>query len=71
MFLDTLKSQTVGEIATCPSENLQEGGWRFMNVQSGRIMERRENDCVKLPMPEEVIERVHKLAADQDDGRKE
>ena len=39
-----------------------------MSLKTGKILNRRNSDCVTLPMPEEVMERVHQLAADQETG---
>jgi hypothetical protein len=57
---NSMSSQTTGAIALPPTGNVQ-GGCCFMSLNAGR----RLNRCAwtPLPMPGEVIDRVHALAA--------
>ena len=54
--------RTIGGIALRPTGNRQ-GSYDFFNLSSGRVVTR--NYATKLPMPEEVIKRVHTLAEAQ------
>ena len=56
-----MKPQTIGAIALGPSGNLQ-GGVRFFSLNTGKIINRHKNDYTLLPMPEEVIKRVNRMA---------
>jgi len=51
---------TIGAIALRPTGNVL-GGFYFYNLSTGDIISRRS--WTPLPMPKEVIDRVHKLAA--------
>jgi hypothetical protein len=57
---NSMASRTVGAIAMRPTGNAQ-GGYYFFSLNTGRILNR--NRWTELPMPTEVIERVHALAA--------
>jgi len=57
-----MASRTVGALALRPTGNKQ-GGFYFFSLTSGQVLNR--NYATKLPMPNEVIERVHLLARRQ------
>jgi hypothetical protein len=59
---NSMSSRTVGALAMRPTGNAQ-GNWYFMSLSTGRILNRTHG--TKLPMPDEVIERVHNLARRQ------
>jgi hypothetical protein len=59
---NSMTARTVGAIALRPTENTQ-GNWLFMSLLTGRVLNRTH--ATKLPMPAEVIERVHTLARRQ------
>jgi hypothetical protein len=59
---DINKERTLGAICLGPSDN-QTSGYRFMSLQTGRKVTRTA--WTELPMPNQVIERVHSLALDQ------
>ena len=52
-------TRTVGAIATRPTGNVQ-GGYYFISLSTGRCITCR--DFTKLPMPEEVVDQVHRHA---------
>jgi hypothetical protein len=54
--------RTSGALALRPTGNSQ-GNWLFMSLTTGRILNRTH--ATKLPMPNEVIDRVHQLARRQ------
>ena len=56
---NTNKSRTVGAIALHPSET-KAANWYFLSLLTGRKIYR--NNWVKLPMTEDVIQRVNELA---------
>jgi hypothetical protein len=56
---NTMKSRTTGAIALRPMGN-EQGGYYFMSLSSGRRLKRTH--WTPLPMPKEVIDRVHLLA---------
>jgi hypothetical protein len=56
---NTMSTRTTGAIALRPTGNIQ-GGYYFMSLSSGKRLNRYA--WTALPMPGEVIERVHKLA---------
>ena len=60
---NTNKSRTVGAIALYPSGNAQ-GGWVFMSLATGRELHCYQWDT--LPVGEDVINRVHTLAIEDD-----
>ena len=64
---NTLKERTIGAIATGPNQNLQ-GGMRFFNLNSGRVIDRSRNDFTLLPMPDEVIARVNQMGKNNPEG---
>ena len=59
---DINNERTLGAICLGPSDN-QNSGYRFMSLLTGRKVTR--TSWTELPMPRQVIERVHSLAADQ------
>jgi hypothetical protein len=56
---NTMKTRTTGAIATKPTGNAQGGHW-FYSLTTGRMLDRRQ--WTPLPMPADVIERIHVLA---------
>lgn len=61
-----MDSRTAGAIALRPTGNAQ-GGYYFMSLSTGRRLNR--NNWTILPMPNEVIDRVHNLARRQSANR--
>ena len=59
---NSMDSRTAGATALRPTGNAQ-GGYYFMSISTGRRLNR--NNWSILPMPNEVIERVHNLARRQ------
>ena len=55
-------ARTIGAITLGPTGNLQ-GGYKFLNLQTGKKITRR--NWTHLPMPIEVIERVNQLGKEQ------
>jgi hypothetical protein len=56
---NSMASRTTGAIALRPTGNAQ-GGYYFMSLTSGRRLSR--NHWTSLPVPQDVIDRVHALA---------
>jgi hypothetical protein len=56
---NSMTSRTTGAIALRPTGNTQ-GGYYFMSLTSGRRLSR--NHWTSLPIPQDVIDRVHVLA---------
>jgi hypothetical protein len=56
---NTMDTRAVGAIALRPTGNAQ-GGYLFFSLATGRRLNR--NSWTELPMPKDVINRVHKLA---------
>ena len=56
---NSMRTRTVGAIATRPTGNTQ-GGYYFIRLDTGRRINRR--DWTALPMPNIVIDQVHRLA---------
>ena len=56
---NTLKFRTVGAIALRPTGNAQ-GGYFYLSLKTGRRLNR--GFCTPLPMPAEVIDRIHAIA---------
>eukprot|EP00804_Cyclotella_cryptica_P027764 CCRYP_009202-RA/>CCRYP_009202-RA protein AED:0.72 eAED:0.12 QI:0/-1/0/1/-1/1/1/0/1137 len=56
---NSMGTRTVGAIATRPTGNTQ-GGYYFIRLDTGRRINRR--DWTTLPMPDIVIDQVHRLA---------
>ena len=57
---------TSGALAMRPTGNMQ-GGHYFFSLATGRVINRVR--ATKLPMPSEVIDRVHALARQQNANR--
>ena len=55
-------TRTIGAIALRPTGNVQ-GGFYFMSLSTGKIISRYR--WTVLPMPQEVIERLHQIALQQ------
>ena len=62
---NTGNERTVGAIALRPTGN-QQGGYRFFSLSSGRVI--RRNRWTELPMPKEVVDRMHKLSRRKQEG---
>jgi Reverse transcriptase (RNA-dependent DNA polymerase) len=62
---NSMHTRTTGAIALRPTGNTQ-GGYYFFSLSTGRILNR--NHWTPLPMPGEVIDRVHVLARRQARG---
>ena len=60
---NTMAPRTIGAIALRPTGNRQ-GSYYFLSLTSGRVITR--NHATALPMPAEVIQRVHQLAQSQE-----
>ena len=58
---NTMKEQTIGAIALGPAGNLQ-GGVQFFSLKTGRILNWSSKDFRLLPIPADVIIRVHVMA---------
>ena len=56
---NSMATQTIGAIALCPTGNTQ-GGYFFFSLTTGRVLNRGR--WTNLPMPNEVIDRVHRMA---------
>jgi hypothetical protein len=56
---NSMQTRTTGAISLRPTGN-EQGGHYFMSLTTGRRLNR--NHWTPLPMPEEVIDRVHTLA---------
>jgi hypothetical protein len=56
---NSMHARTTGTIALRPTGNLQ-GGYYFFSLTTGRRLNR--NNWTVIPMPNEVIDRVHTLA---------
>jgi hypothetical protein len=63
---NSMGSRTVGALALRPTGNAQ-GGYYFFSLSTGKVINR--NRATKLPMPAEVVERVHILARRQNASR--
>jgi hypothetical protein len=62
---NTMRTRTVGALAMRPTGN-EQGGYYFFSLSTSRRLNR--NRWTALPMPHEVIERVHFLACDNERG---
>lgn len=56
---NSISTRTIGAIALRPTGNAQ-GSHHFLSLQTGRLINR--NHWTELPMPVDIIERVHRLA---------
>ena len=54
-----MATRTIGAIALRPTENTQ-GGYFFFSLSTGRVLNRGR--WTSLPMPNEVIDRIHRMA---------
>ena len=54
-----MATRTIGAIALRPTGNTQ-GGYFFFSLSTGRVLNRGR--WTSLPMPNEVIDRVHRMA---------
>jgi len=59
---NTMTPRTIGALALRPTGNIQ-GNFYFLSLSTGRVLNRQS--ATPLPMPNEVIERVHLLARRQ------
>ena len=59
---NTMRARTVSAITLRPSGNVQ-GSFYYFSLQTGRRLHRRR--CTPLPLPDEVLERVHAMATKQ------
>jgi hypothetical protein len=57
-----MEPRTIGALATRPTGNAQ-GTWHFVSISSGRVIAR--NNATKVPMPDHVIQQVHRIARRQ------
>jgi hypothetical protein len=60
---NTVRARTTGAIALGPTGNAQ-GGFYFLSLVTGRKLSRQQWDA--LPMPDEVIAEVERMAEDED-----
>ena len=60
-FKNSMKQRTIGALAMYPSGNTQ-GTWYFWSLESGKTVHRKQWE--KLPITNEVIQRVNQLGAD-------
>ena len=56
---NSMAARTIGAIALCPTGNTQ-GGYFFFSLTTGRVLNR--GHWTSLPMPNEVIDQVHRMA---------
>jgi hypothetical protein len=63
---NSMGPQTIGALATRPTRNAQ-GNFYYFSLSTGRIINR--TNATALPMPDDVIEQVHKLARRQKANR--
>ena len=59
---NTMRERTVGAITLRPSGNVQ-GSYYYYSLTTGRRLHRRK--CTPIPMPQEVVDRVHSIAQRQ------
>ena len=59
---NSMAPRTIGALALRPTGNRQ-GSFYFLNLASGRVISR--NHATKLPIPQEAIDRINKLATAQ------
>ena len=59
---NSMSPRTVGALALCPTGNAQ-GSYYFMSLSTGRVLNRLRG--TPLPMPDDVIDRVHRMARQQ------
>ena len=63
---NSMATQTIGAIALRPTGNTQ-GGYFFFSLSTGRVLNRER--WTSLPMPNEVIDRVHRMARQEHGNR--
>jgi hypothetical protein len=63
---NSMEPRTIGAIALRPTGNIQ-GGHYFFNLLTGKVIKR--HNWTRMPMPSEVINRIHSLAKDGDGER--
>jgi len=56
---NSMSPRTIGAIALRPSGN-EQGGYLFLSLSTGRVINR--NKWTQLPIPEHVIQQVHRMA---------
>ena len=56
---NSMQPRTIGALSLRPTGNIQ-GGYFFFSLMTGRVLNRNCWTC--LPMPNEVIDRVHRMA---------
>ena len=59
---NSMNPRTVGALALHPTGNAQESFY-FMSISTGRVLNRLH--ATPLPMPDEVVDRIHQLARQQ------
>ena len=59
---NSMATRTIGALALRPNGNLQ-GGHLFLSLSTGRVIDRK--NATPLPMPNEVIDRIHRMARQQ------
>ena len=57
-----MNPRTVGALALCPTGNVQ-GSFYFMSISTGWVLNRLHG--MALPMPDNVVDRIHRLAQQQ------
>jgi len=62
---NTTSTRTTGAIALCPSND--HGGWYFLSLTTGKRIHRYA--WTELPIPSDVVNRVHDLAMSQDQSQ--
>ena len=63
---NSMATRTIGAIALRPTGNTQ-GGYFFFSLSTGRVLNRGR--WTSLPMPNEVIDRVHRMAQQEHGNR--
>ena len=59
---NSMNPRTVGALALRPTGNAQ-GSFYFMSISTGRVLNRLR--ATPLPMPDDVVDRIHRLARQQ------
>ena len=59
---NTMTERTIGALALRPVGNIQ-GSWYFLSLSTGRLLKRTK--ATVLPMPDHVIDHVHRMARRQ------
>ena len=63
---NSMQPRTIGALSLRPTGNVQ-GGYFFFSLTTGRVLNR--NRWTRLPMPNEVIDRVHRMARQEKANR--